>query len=155
MIKIFTTLIALTISVISFGQKSRTSDQIRNDLNLAKFSKPIKLIKTIFFSNPSIKDTVILTVDTGLIYKSKSHITIKTFENRTVFYETFSTVFFSRGVFYPDTIPQGNQAIYDKFLDNYMKSVSKTKIENFTLLKINSFLNDIVVNKSELKEFKD
>ena len=36
-----------------------------------------------------------------------------------------------------------------------MKSVSKTKIENFTLLKINSFLNDIVVNKSELKEFKD
>jgi hypothetical protein len=108
-----------------------------------------------FFSNSTKQDTIVLLVDTGLIYKSKSHLTIKTFDNRIIFNEVFSTFYFSRGVFEPDTTPQGGQDVYDKFIDRYVKSTSKRKIEKFTLANVQTFLNDIKASKDELKQFKD
>jgi hypothetical protein len=152
-----TRLLIITIITlnVSFGQKTKTFDQIRQDLNNAKFSKQIKQNKTIFFSNSTKQDTIVLIVDTGLIYKSKSHLRIKTCDNHIIFSETFNTSFFSRGVFEPDTTPQGGQKVYEKFIERYVKSTSKTKIEKYTQANVQAFLNDIEVNKIELEKFKD
>ncbi len=141
--------------IVSFGQNKRTSDQIRIDLNNAKFTMQIKKSNSIYFSNRTKQDTVVLVVDTGLIYQTKCYLSIKTFDNRVIFYEEFNTNYFTRGVFQPDTIPLGDQDVYQKFIDNYTKSITKKKIEKFALAKIQSFLRDIKVNRNELEQYKN
>lgn len=151
----FSFLVSFFILTGSFGQKGKNADQIRHDFNNAIFAKQIKQTKATFFSSSRKQDTVVLTIDTGFICKSKSHLIIKTFENKVLFSETFNTSFFAQGIFEPDTIPQGGQDDYDKFIDKYIKSIPKTKFEKFTLTKIQSFLNDIKANRSEIEQFKD
>ena len=114
-----------------------------------------RLNKARQFSNSIKQDTIVLLVGTGLIWKSKCHLTIKTYDNRIIFNENFTTSFFSRGVFEPDTIPQGGQDVYDKFIDRYVKSTTKAKIEKFSINNIQSFLNNIKANRTDLKQFKE
>jgi hypothetical protein len=151
----FSFLVSFFILTGSFGQKGKSADQIRYDFNNAMFAIQIRQTKATFFSSSIKQDTVVLTVDAGSICKSKSHLTIKTFENKVVFSETFNTGFFVQGIFEPDTIPQGGQDVYDKFIDKYIKSIPKTKFEKFTLTKIQSFLNNIKANRSGIKQFKE
>jgi len=75
-------------TVVSFGQKTKTANQIRSDFNNAKFNNEIKRTKTTFFSSTTKMDSVVLVVDTGLICNSKSHLIIKTFDNRIIYKES-------------------------------------------------------------------
>lgn len=142
-------------TVVSFGQKTKTANQIRSDFNNAKFNNEIKRTKTTFFSSTTKMDSVVLVVDTGLICNSKSHLIIKTFDNRIIYKESFKTSYFTRQIFEPDTVPTGSQDVYEKFIDKYVKSISKSKFEKFTLTQINSFLKDIKANRTQLVLFKN
>ena len=142
-------------TVVLFGQKGKTANQIRRDFNNAKFITQIKLTKTTFFSSTTKMDTVVLVVDIGLICNSKSYITIITFDNKIIYKESFKTSYFTRQIFEPDSVPVGGQDVYDKFVDKYVKSISKTKFEKYTLSKINSFLKGIKADRTQLVLFKN
>jgi hypothetical protein len=149
------TILLLLLTTTMFGQITSDADKVRETLKGASITKQIIKTRTVFFSNTQKQDTIILTTPVGLISKSNSTLTIKTFDNRTIFNETFTTDYFVRGVFEPDTIPQiGGQEVYEAYMNNYIVSLTKTKFEAYAKSKINSFLKDVTVTKSQLKEAK-
>lgn len=140
------------IKTALFGQTPTDADKVRETLNGASISKSIKKNRTIFFSDKKKQDTIILTVPVGLISKSSSLLTIRSFDNKTIFNESFRTDYFSRGVFEPDTIPAGGQEVYEAYLNKYIASLTKANFEDYTKNKINSFLKDITVSKTDLMQ---
>jgi hypothetical protein len=147
-------ILLLLITTALFGQTPTEADKVRETMKGASISKPIKKNRTLFFSDTKKQDTIILTVPAGLISKSSSLLTIKSFDNKTIFNESFRTVYFIRGVFEPDTIPQGGQEVYEAYMDKYITSLTKANFEDYSKNKIDAFLKDVTVSKTELTQAK-
>ena len=147
-------ILLLLITTTLAGQTAKDADKERERLKGASFPKPIKKMRILFFSDTKKKDTIILTIPIGSISKSSSSLIIKTADNRTIFSENFRTDYFVRGVFEPDTTPQGGHEIYDAYMNKYITSLTKSKIEVYAKTEINSFLKDFTVSKKELKQAK-
>lgn len=150
----FLIIFLLLITTALLGQTASDADKVRETLKGANISKAIVKTRVIFFSDIKKQDTIILTVPAGLVSKSNTVLTIKTFDNKTIFEENFRTDYFIRGVFEPDTIPQGGQEVYEAYMNKYAASLSKTKFEQYAKTKINSFLKDVTVSRTELKQAK-
>ncbi|HWW41406.1 hypothetical protein [Pedobacter sp.] len=146
------TILFLLLSTTLVGQINSNADEVMTTLRGASISKKITQTKTIFFSNTKKQDTIVLTVPVGLINQSTSHITIKSFDNRTIYSESFKTYYFMRGVFEPDSIPAGGQEIYKAYINKYVISLTKEKFEDYAKDQINSFLNDIEATKLTLNQ---
>jgi hypothetical protein len=148
------TIVLLLFAIRLMGQTTSNVDEVMTTLRGACFTKQITKAKTIFFSNTTKQDTIFLTVHVGLLNQSSSRITIKTVDNRTIYSESFKTYYFIRGVFEPDSIPAGGQEIYNEYINKYVISLTNEKFEDYAKDKINTFLNDMIVTKSELRHLK-
>jgi hypothetical protein len=152
--KLFSTIFLVLITTVTFGQTASDADQVRETLKGASISQAIRKTQTIFFSDAKQQDTIILTVPAGLINKTTSVLTIKTFKNKTIFNERFRTDYFVRGIFDPDTIPPGGQEVYEAYVNRYIVSLSKEQFEQYAKNKISIFLKDLAVSRTELKKAK-
>ena len=137
-----------------FGQSTTDADKVRQTLQGASISRLIVKTRILFFSNLMNKDTIVLIVPVGLISQSASSLKIRTHDNRTIFDESIKTHYFIRGIFEPDSIPTGRQSDYEANEDKYIVSLTKAKFEEFAKSKINSFLKDVTVSKTELNQVK-
>jgi hypothetical protein len=146
-------LLLLTTTVL-FGQTRADADKIIKTLQGASISRTIIKTRIVFFSDPKKQDTIILTVPVGLISQNKSSLIIKTADNRIIFDEKIKTNYFIRGIFEPDSIPQGGQEVYEAYINKYITSLTKANFDNYANSKIQSFLKDVTVSKAELTQAK-
>jgi hypothetical protein len=146
------TIVLLLSATTLVGQTTSNAEEVMTTLRGASISKQIAKAKTLLFSNTNKQDTIVLTVPVGLINQSSSRISIKTFDNRTIYSESFKTYYFIRGVFEPDSIPEGGQEFYEAYIKKYAISLTKEKFEDYAKIKINAFLKNIKVTKLDLRQ---
>lgn len=144
----------LLITTALHGQTSADADKIRATLQGAGISRQMVKTRMLFFSDPKKRDTIILTVPRGLISQSNSSLKIKTADNRIILDQRIKTYYFIRGIFLPDSIPPGGQKVYETYINKYTTSLTKEKFENYANRKINAFLKENTLSKTELADAK-
>ncbi len=113
------------------------------NLNLS-VADTIKKSASYFFSNPQSKDLFLLTIEPGMVKNSKSSLQIITADNQVVYSQIFDTYYFIKWIYDPDTIPTtGGQEAYEKYMENYWKSITPKQYETHFKKSVDSFFDAI------------
>lgn len=111
-----------------------------------KLSVPDTIKKSVsyFFSNPKSKDLFLLTIEPGMVKNSKSSLQIITADNQVVYSQIFDTYYFVKWIYDPDTIPTtGGQEEYEKYMENYAKSITPKQYETHFKKSVDSFFEAV------------
>ena len=126
-----------------------TYDERRNSLKL-KVLDTIKKSKLYFFSNPHVKDLFQMTIEPGMVKNSKAELKIIAADYKVIYKQTFDAFYFIRGIYEPDTIPStGGQLAYEKFMDNYWKSITLNQFEEYFKKSYENFYDHIYPLKKD------
>lgn len=117
----------------------------------------IKKSVSYFFSGSQSKDLFLLTIHPGLVKNSKSSFQIITNNNQVIYSQTFDTYYFIKWIYEPDTIPtSGGQEAYEKYMENYWKSITPNQYENHFKKSVESFFDAInPIDKSKYWDLKN
>lgn len=117
----------------------------------------IKKTASYYFSNSQTKDLFLLTIEPGMVKNSKSSLQIITTDNKVIYSQTFDTYYFIKWIYDPDTIPTtGGQEAYEKYLENYWKSITAKQYENHFKKSVNSFYEAIYsMDKNRYADLKN
>jgi hypothetical protein len=117
----------------------------------------IKKSASYFFSNSQTKDLFLLTIEPGMVKNSKSSLQIITADNQVVYSQIFDTYYFVKWIYDPDTIPTtGGQEEYEKYMENYAKSITPKQYETYFKKSINSFFDAIYpITKDKYSDLKN
>jgi len=127
-------------------------DSNRKNLKLS-FSDTIKLSKSYFFSNTKFKDLFLLTIKPGLVKNSKAELKIIRADNKVIYTYSFDAFYFIKGIYEPDTIPTGGQEVYEKYMEEYWKSLTPKQYESYFKKSVKNFFDAITfINKAKIKE---
>lgn len=133
-------------------------DQFSNNTENYILSIPDSIKKSVsyFFSNSQSKDLFLLTIQPDQINNSKSSLQIITTDNKVLYTQTFDTYYFIKWIYDPDSIPTTvGQDEYEKYLENYKKSITPKKYETYFKSCVDRFFNLIeFVDKRRLEELK-
>lgn len=132
-------------------------DENSNELLGAEFRVDKIKTKLFHFSNNYSKDTFKLFVPKGKIEHSFSKFKIINSKGKIIYSVVFPTYYLldSYEMYTPDSIPEYLTEVQkEKYLDNYVNSISKAQFEKYYLKKINEFLlNPIVPKKHSIFQF--
>jgi hypothetical protein len=104
----------------------------------------IKKSASYFFSNSQTKDLFLLTIEPGMVKNSKSSLQIITADNQIVYSQIFDTYYFVKWIYDPDTIPTtGGQEEYEKYMENYAKSITPKQYETHFKKSVDSFFEAV------------
>lgn len=140
-----------TLQTISNSSYDRT-----DNLKLS-ISDTIKKSQTYFFSNNEEKDLFLLTIDPGKVKDSKAKLQIITADNKVIYSQSFDTYYFIKWIYDPDTVPTtGGQEEYNKFIENYCKSITPKQYETYFWKNVNTFFEAVVsMDKNKYKDLKN
>jgi hypothetical protein len=114
----------------------------------------IRVSKEYYFSSSKNKDFFVLTIMPGLIKDSKSELKIVTYDGRDIYKQVFRSSYFIRRIDQPDTIPSGGQEVYDNYIEQYRKSLTKKDYEVYIRKNIDSFFGaGYPIDKEFYKDF--
>ena len=140
-----------TLQTISNSSYDRT-----DNLKLS-ISDTIKKSQTYFFSNNEEKDLFLLTIDPGKVKDSKAKLQIITADNKVIYSQSFDTYYFIKWIYDPDTVPTtSGQEEYNKFIENYCKSITPKQYETYFWKNVNTFFEAIVsLDRSKYADLKN
>jgi hypothetical protein len=123
-------------------------DSARENLKF-KIPDTLRSSKSFYFSNRQTKDLFLLTINPGLINKSKSELKIVTVPGRVIYTQVFDSYYFIHGIFLPDSIPSGGQEVYDRYLIKYRKSLTQNQYASYVKKEIDNFYDAIYFIKRD------
>ena len=127
-------------------------DSNRENLKLS-FSDTIKLSKSYFFSNTKSKDLFLLTIKPGFVKKSKAELKIIRADNKVIYVDSFDAFYFIKGIFEPDTISTDGQEAYEKYMEEYWKSLTPKQYDSYFKKSVKKFFDAITfINRAKIKE---
>ncbi|HEX8514560.1 MAG TPA: hypothetical protein VF868_00065 [Bacteroidia bacterium] len=110
----------------------------------------IKKSTSYSFSNQQSKDLFLLTIEPGMVKNSKSALQIITADNKIIYTQTFDTYYFIKWIYEPDTIPTtGGQEAYEKYMENYWKSITPKQYETHFKKSVDSFFDAVYPMKKK------
>ena len=117
----------------------------------------IKKSASYFFSNSQTKDLFLLTIDPGMVKNSKSSLQIITTDNKVIYSQSFDTYYFIKWIYDPDTVPTtGGQEAYEKYMENYWKSITPKQYETHFKKSIASFFDALyTMDKTKYADLKN
>ncbi|MGB4400102.1 MAG: hypothetical protein WBJ10_12095 [Daejeonella sp.] len=129
----------------------------RTENLLISIPDKIKKSAAFYFSNSQTKDLFLLTIEPGMVRNSKSFLQIITTDNKVIYTQSFDTYYFIKSVYEPDTIPAtGGQDAYDRYIENYWKSITPKQYELEFKKNVDSFFEAIYpIPKSEYANLKN
>jgi len=104
----------------------------------------LKIYKEEYFSNPSVKDFFVLTIFPGPVEDSKSEFSIETSDKKVIYREVFTTYYFIRGIYQPDTIPDRDKKVYEKYMEDYTKALTSKQYEAYFNKNTSAFFKDAI-----------
>ncbi|MBW7913381.1 MAG: hypothetical protein H3C54_06715 [Taibaiella sp.] len=97
-----------------------------------------------FFSNPRLKDSLVLTIEPGMVKNSKAKLEIITAGNNVIYTQNFEAFYFIKWIYEPDSIPTtGGQDAYERYLENYWRSITPEQYEAYFRKSVEHFFDDI------------
>ena len=138
-------------------QTSSNSSYDRTENLKLSISDTIKKSQSYFFSNHEVKDLFLLTIDPGKVKDSKAKLQIITADNKVIYSQSFDTYYFIKWIYDPDTVPTtGGQEEYNKFIENYCKSITPKQYETYFWKNVNTFFEAVVsMDKNKYKDLKN
>lgn len=133
-----------------YCQNSPAAKKAIETFNGAVILNKIIIKQLICFSNDKKQDTLILTVNAGLISKSNSSIALKTFNKHILLEEGFSTKWFAERVFDDTSIHTPEQVKTNYDFDKHVIAISKATITTYTKNQISHFLNSIIRTRDDI-----
>jgi hypothetical protein len=127
-------------------------DDYRENLPLS-IQDTIVRSTVITFSNPMVKDSLLLKVWPGKVKTAKAVFQIWSLGGQLMYQQLFDAYYFMRGIFDPDTtLAGGGQQEYDQLIENYRKGLTKTQYEQYFSRSVDSFFTCILpMNVTELE----
>jgi len=119
-------------------------DSSRENLKLS-LPDTIKVNKSFYFTNNQIKDSFVLTIQPGLVSKSKSKLEIITKDGDKIYSQVFDSYYFIRRIFQPDSIPSKytrNQKAFEQYLMMYRKSLTQNQIDSYFKKSVEKFYDN-------------
>ena len=122
---------------------NKVYDSLKADLAGAAFSAPFLLRRELTFTEAGSPDTFELWVPAGLIAHSRGKFSVTGHNGKQLFADSFATAFFALGVFEPDTVPEGGQDAYEKYMIGYMRTLTAQQIAVYTQKQLRDFMNEL------------
>jgi len=145
-----------TLKINTLQEKNDTIvyNDRRENLKLA-IQDTLQLSKSYFFSSQDSRDKFLLTISPGLVKTSKANLQIITTTGNVIYTQSFDTFYFIRGIYEPNRIPvSGGQEEYDKYLEQYWKSLKPEQYQAYFENSTNDFFNNISVQSPNSYHFK-
>lgn len=129
-------------------------DSRRENLKLT-LPDTLKLSKSYFFSRLDSQDLFLLTISPGPVKTSKAKLEIITLHGEVIYTQSFDTFYFIRGIYEPDRVPtSGGQEAYDKYMDEYWRSLKPKQYEEYFEKNTKDFFKYISVQSPNSYNFK-
>lgn len=159
--KIKTIIASITLTtLLSCNSKTKknpiisTNDSIKSTADKVTYDKTDNLILSVpdtikksasyFFSNSQTKDLFVLTIEPGMVKNSKSSLQIITTDNKVIYSQFFDTYYFIKWIYNADNVPTtGGQEAYEKYMENYWKSITPKQYETHFKKRVGNFFDAI------------
>ncbi len=117
-------------------------DSTRESLKF-EITDTLKFSKSFHFSNRDIEDHFLLTINPGLINKSKSEFKILSDQGELIYTQIFDSYSFIIGIFQPPSVPPSGQEVYDRYRTEYIKSLTQNQYDSYVKKNIENFYDQI------------